>query len=178
MGADGIALLKEMERLNIILDATHLCDDSFWQALDNFNGHVWASHNNVRALVKHNRQFSDEQLKALIERGAVIGGALDAWMMVPGWKRGISSPKEMNCNLEALIDHLDHICQLAGNALHVGIGSDLDGAFGREQCPYDLETIADLQKFPSLLYKRGYSKEDIENIMHGNWLRFLRHAWR
>ena len=106
MGANGIALLKEMERLNIILDATHLCDDSFWQALDNFNGHVWASHNNVRALVKHNRQFSDEQIKALIERGAVIGGALDAWMMVPDWKRGISTPKEMNCNLETLIDHL------------------------------------------------------------------------
>jgi membrane dipeptidase len=178
MKAEGIALLKEMERLNIILDATHLCDDSFWQALDNFNGNVWASHNNVRELVQHNRQFSDEQIKALIERGAVIGGALDAWMMVPGWERGISSPKEMNCTLEILIDHLDHICQLAGNALHVGIGSDLDGAFGREQCPYDLETIADLQRFPSLLYKRGYSKEDAENIMHGNWLRFLRNAWK
>ncbi len=178
MTVNGIALLKEMERLNIILDATHLCDDSFWQALDNFNGHIWASHNNVRKLVNHNRQFSDEQLKALIERGAVIGGALDAWMMVPGWKRGISLPKEMNCNLEILIDHLDHICQLAGNALHAGIGSDLDGAFGKEQCPYDLETIADLQKFPSLLYKRGYSTEDVENIIHGNWLRFLRNAWK
>ena len=178
MGSEGKALLKEMERLNIILDATHLCDDSFWQALDNFNGHVGASHNNVRALVQHNRQFSDEQIKALIERGAVIGGVLDAWMMVPDWKLGISSPKEMNCNLEVLIDHLDHICQLAGNALHVGLGSDLDGAFGKEQCPYDLETIADLQKFESLLSKRGYSKEDVENIMHGNWLRFLRNAWK
>ena len=178
MGADGVALLKEMERLNIILDATHLCDDSFWQALDNFSGHVWASHNNARALVQHNRQFSDEQIKALIERGAVIGGVLDAWMMVPNWKLGISSPKEMNCNLERLIDHLDHICQLAGNAKHIGIGSDLDGAFGKEQCPYDLETIADLQKFPLLLSKRGYSKEDAENIMHGNWLRFLRNAWK
>jgi len=177
MGANGIALLKEMERLNIILDATHLCDDSFWQALDNFNGHVWASHNNVRALVPHNRQYSDEQLKALIDRGAVIGGVLDAWMLVPDWKIGTSSPKEMNCKLEVLVDHLDHICQLAGNALHVGVGSDLDGAYGREQCPYDLQTIVDLQKFPSLLSNRGYSKEDIENIMHGNWLRFLRHAW-
>ena len=177
MGAEGIALLKEMERLNIILDATHLCDDCFWQALKNFNGHVWASHNNVRALVHHNRQFSDEQVKALIERGAVIGGALDAWMMVPNWQRGISTPKEMNCNLEVLIDHIDHICQIAGNALHVGIGSDLDGAFGKEQCPYDLETIADLQKFIPLFYKRGYAKEDVENIMHGNWLRFLRNAW-
>jgi membrane dipeptidase len=177
MEAEGIALLKEMERLNIILDATHLCDDSFWQALDIFNGHIWASHNNVRALVPHNRQHSDEQIKALIERGAVIGGALDAWMMVPGWQRGISTPKEMNCGLEKLIDHLDHICQIAGNTLHVGIGSDLDGAFGREQCPYDLETIAGLQNFPSLLISRGYSTTDVENIMHGNWIRFLRNAW-
>lgn len=178
MGADGVALLKEMERLNIILDATHLCDDSFWQALDNFKGHVWASHNNARALVPHNRQFSDEQIRALIERGAVIGGVLDAWMLVPGWQMGISTPKEMNCKLETLIDHLDHICQLAGNALHVGMGSDLDGAYGREQCPHDVETIADLQKLPSLLLNRGYSKEDVENIMHGNWLRFLKNAWR
>ncbi len=178
MGANGIALLKEMERLNIILDATHLCDDSFWQALENFNGHVWASHNNVRALVNHNRQFSDDQLKALIERGAVIGGALDAWMMVPGWKRGSSLPKEMNCSLEVIINHMDYICQVAGNALHIGIGSDLDGAFGKEQCPFDLDTIADLQNLPSMFYKRGYSQEDVENIMHGNWLRFLRNAWK
>lgn len=171
-------LLAEMERLNIILDATHLCDDSFWDALDHFNGNVWASHNNCRALVNHNRQFSDEQLKELIARGAVIGAALDAWMMVPGWQRGVSTPKEMDCNLEVMIDHIDHICQIAGNANHVGIGSDLDGAFGREQCPYDLESIADLDKIPSLFGKRGYSKNDIENLMHGNWLRFLRKAWR
>ncbi len=177
MRSNGIALLKEMERLNIILDATHLCDDAFWQALDNFHGHVWASHNNVRALVNHNRQFSDEQIKALIERGAVIGGALDAWMMVPNWQRGISTPKEMNCNLEKIMDHYDHICQLAGNALHIGVGTDLDGGYGREQCPYDVETIADLQRLPSLFYERGYSKEDVENIMHGNWVRFLTKAW-
>jgi len=178
MNANGIELLQEMERLNIILDATHLCDDAFWQALDHFNGHVWASHNNVRALVNHNRQFSDDQLKALIERGAVIGGALDAWMMVPNWVRGQSTPKEMQVNLHKMIDHLDHICQLAGNTLHAGIGSDLDGAFGKEQCPYDLDTIADLQKLPDLLITRSYTNEDIENILHGNWIRFLRNAWK
>lgn len=177
MEIQGLELLKKMEELNIILDATHLCDDAFWQALEHFNGPVWASHNNCRALVNHNRQFSDEQIKALIDRHAVIGGAMDAWMMVPGWVRGESSPKEMNCDLEKLIDHFDHICQLAGNALHIGIGSDLDGAFGKEQSPYDLETITDLQKIPLLLKKRGYSDKDIENIMHGNWLRFLRTAW-
>ncbi len=177
MGPKGHELLKEMERLNIILDATHLCDDSFWEALDHFNGHVWASHNNCRALVNHNRQFSDDQIKALIERGAVIGGALDAWMMVPNWVRGKSTPQSMNCNLDVMIDHIDHICQLAGNTFHVGIGSDLDGAFGKEQCPYDLETIADLQKIPSLFKARGYSDADIQNLMSGNWLRFLRKAW-
>jgi len=177
MTALGHELLKEMERLNVILDATHLCDDSFWDALVRFNGHVWASHNNCRSLVNHNRQYSDEQIKALIDRGAIIGAALDAWMMVPNWQRGVSQPKEMNCNLEVMIDHIDHICQLAGNALHVGIGSDLDGAFGKEQCPYDLETIADLQKVPDLFRKRGYTDADVENLMNGNWLRFLKKAW-
>ena len=177
MGQPGRALLREMERLNIILDATHLCDDSFWEAMDHFHGHVWASHNNVRALVNHNRQFSDEQIKELIKRGAVIGGVMDAWMMVPEWIKKVSTPLSMDCGLEKLIDHMDHICQLAGNALHIAIGSDLDGAFGKEQSPYDIETIADLQKLPDLLAKRGYTPEDINNVLHGNWLRFLRKAW-
>ena len=178
LNQQGKALLKEMDQLNIILDATHLCDDAFWDAMNIFQGHVWASHNNCRTLVNHNRQFSDEQIKFLIERGAVIGAPMDAWMIVPGWNRGNSIPEQMNCNLEKEIDHIDHICQLAGNALHAGIGSDLDGGYGKEQCPYDIETIADLQKIPSLLSSRGYTTQDIQNIMHANWLRFLRNAWR
>jgi membrane dipeptidase len=178
LGDNGKLLLKEMERLNIILDATHLCDDSFWEAMDLFSGPVWASHNNVRALVNHNRQYSDEQIKELIKRGAVIGMAFDAWMMVPHWEKGKSMPKEMNCSLASIIEHIDHVCQLAGNTLHVGVGSDLDGAFGREQSPYDLETIADLQNLITLLEKHGYTTQDITNIMHGNWIRFLRNAWK
>lgn len=174
LGQNGRALLKRMEELGIILDATHLCDDSFWEAMDHFHGTVWASHNNVRALVNHNRQFSDEQIKELITRDAVIGGVLDTWMMVPNWIKGTSTPENMQCNLEKVIDHMDHICQLAGNANHIAIGSDLDGAFGKEQSPYDLETIADLQKIPVLLAKRGYSTDDILKVGHGNWLRILR----
>lgn len=176
LSQEGRALVKEIERLGLILDATHLCDDAFWDAMEIFNGKVWASHNNVRALVNHNRQFSDEMIKTLVGKGAVIGAALDAWMMVPNWVRQQSTPEGMNCSLEVSIDHIDHICQLAGNSLHVGIGTDLDGAFGKEQCPYDLETIADLQKLPEMFIRRGYSKEDIENIMHGNFLRFLQNA--
>jgi len=173
----GKDLLRKMEDLGIILDATHLCDNAFWDALEIFNGPVWASHNNCRALVNHNRQFSDEMIKALIDRGAVIGGAMDAWMVSSGWIRGKSTPKERNVTLETVIDHLDHICQIAGNADHIGIGSDLDGGFGSEQAPHDLSTIADLKIIPKMLEKRGYSDEDIQKVMSGNWLRFIRKAW-
>jgi membrane dipeptidase len=178
LGPRGRALLAEMDRLGIILDATHLSDDSFWEALDHFQGPVWASHNNCRALVPDTRQFSDEQIKVLVARGAVIGGALDAWMMVPGWIRGKTTPEAAGVTLEHLIDHIDHVCQLAGSALHSGIGTDLDGGFGREQSPRDLNTIADLARIPNLLAKRGYSQEDVQRIMSGNWLRFLERAWR
>jgi membrane dipeptidase len=178
LGKAGRELLKEMERLQIILDATHLCDDSFWEAMDHFHGPVWASHNNVRKIVDHNRQYSDEQIKELIQRGAVIGAVLDTWMIVPNWVKGVSTPEGMNCTLAKVVDHIDHICQLAGNTNHVAIGSDLDGAFGKEQSPADIETIADLSKFPALLSKRGYSPSDINNFMHGNWLTFLRKAWK
>jgi membrane dipeptidase len=178
VNAKGKALLKEMERLNIILDATHLCDESFRDAMDTFHGPVWASHHNCRALVNHNRQFSDDQLKELISRDAVIGAPMDAWMIVPNWTRGKSTPQDMGVTLERVVDHMDHICQLAGNANHIGIGSDLDGAFGKEQSPSDIDTIADLQNLRPILQKRGYSAFDIGNVFSGNWLRFLRKAWK
>ncbi|MFT3702396.1 MAG: membrane dipeptidase [Agriterribacter sp.] len=168
--AAGVSLLKEMDGLKMILDATHLCDEAFWDAMEIFKGPVWASHNNCRKLVNHNRQFSDDMIKVLIERGAVIGCPLDAWMMVPDWKRHISQPKQMNCSLETAVDHIDHICQIAGNTLHVGIGTDLDGGYGTEQSPYDLDTIGDIQRFAGLLEKRGYTEKDITNFMHGNWI--------
>ncbi len=178
MGPPGHELLREMERLGIILDVTHLCDDSFRDALDHFAGHLWASHSNSRTLVPHNRQFSDDHIRELIRRGAVIGVALDAWMLVAGWERGKTTPEGAGVTLETVANHIDHICQIAGNARHSVIGSDLDGAFGREQCPTDIHTIADLARLPKLLASRGYSGDDIRDIAHGNFIRFLRHAWR
>ncbi len=178
IGPKGRALLKEMENLNIILDATHLCDESFWEAMDHFKGAVWASHNNCRTLVPHNRQFSDEQIKVLIERDAVIGAAFDAWMLIPGWVRKQSTPQSTGVSMNHVVDHIDHVCQLAGNTLHAAIGTDLDGGFGKEQCPGDLETIAGLQAIPTILKQRGYSEEDIENIMYKNWIRFLENVWK
>jgi len=177
IGQKGKDLLREMENLSIILDVTHLCDDSFWEALDNFKGSVCASHNNCRSLVPHHRQFSDEQLKELFNRNAVIGVVFDAWMLTPNWNRGISTPKSENVSLESIANHVDHICQLSGNTHHIGIGSDLDGAFGKEQSPFDIDTIADIQNLVPILSKRGYTQEDINNIFSDNWLRFYRNAW-
>jgi len=177
LGEKGRALLREMERLSVILDASHLCEECFWESLDWFRGPVLASHSNCRVFVPHNRQFSDDQLRALIARGAVIGVALDAWMLVPGWVRGVSTPDGMGVGLRQVAENIDHICQLAGNARHAGIGSDLDGAFGTEQAPADLETIADLQRIPALLAERGYAAQDVESVCNGNFVRFLRDAW-
>jgi membrane dipeptidase len=171
----GPPLLAEMQRLGVTLDLTHCSDQAFWEALEHYEGLVLASHNNCRTLVPHQRQFSDEQLRAIFQRDGVIGAAFDAWMLQPGWVSGQSTNEAVTLN--TVVDHMDHVCQLAGNSRHAGIGTDLDGGYGREQSPCDLDTIADLQKLAGLLANRGYNDDDIAAIMHGNWLRLLRQAW-
>lgn len=170
----GSALLKEMQRVGMILDVTHLSDQCFDEAMDIYGGPVLASHHNNRTLTPNQRQLTDEQTKKLIARGAVIGHALDTWMMIPNWVRGET---KTFVPLEKIVDHIDRVCELAGNARHAAIGTDLDGGFGKEQSPGDLDTIADLQRIPDMLRKRGYKEADVEGIMHANWVRFFREAW-
>jgi membrane dipeptidase len=99
-------------------------------------------------------------------------------MLVPGWVRGETTPDRANVTLETVANHIDRICQIAGDARHCGIGSDLDGGFGREQCPSDVQTIADLARLPGVLAARGFSAETVHHIANGNFVRFLRNAWR
>lgn len=175
--SDGLILLKEIEKLNLILDVTHLTDQGFDQVMDNFQGPVWASHHNVRSIVPNQRQLCDRQIKTLIEKGAVIGGMLDCWAMDIRFIDTISDPWQLDIRMENLVDHWDHICQIAGNSLHIGIGSDLDGIFGTEQSPWDLNSISDLHKYQEILKRRGYTQTDINNIFSDNWLRFIKNAW-
>ena len=172
----GRELLRVMEKLGIILDLTHLADESFWEAAELFGGTVLASHNNCRSITPDQRQFSDDQIRLIVERDGVIGAAFDAWMMVPGWKRGAAENPPVV--LEDAVRHIDHICQLAGNTRHVAIGSDLDGGFGTEQSPRDLDTIADLQNLAPILHRHGYGEEDLRAIFHGNWMRLFSRAWQ
>jgi len=169
----GKELLMEMNQLDIQLDLTHLTDKGFFEALDIFQGPVIASHQNCRSIIPGERQFSDEQLRCILERDGIIGGALDTWMLYPNFQLNKDDPKELDIRMESLVDHFDYICQMAGNSEHIGFGSDLDGLFGLEQTPHDMNTIADLQKFGDILHDRGYLQKDIDNIFSGNWIRTL-----
>src|SRR5579859_2714500 len=173
-----LPLLREMDRLGVMLDLSHCSDSAFWQALAHYNGPVLASHNNCRALVPHQRQLSDEQIRAIIRRGGVIGVVMDVWMLRLGWV--VDKDDNLHQPQVALAEvtrHVDHICQIAGDAAHVAIGSDLDGGFGREASPCDLDTIADLQNVAGMLEQRGFDAADIAAVMHGNWLGLLQRAW-
>ncbi|MDQ3779619.1 MAG: membrane dipeptidase [Chloroflexota bacterium] len=169
--AKGRELLAVMDELGMILDVSHLTDESFHESLDRFAGPVVASHSNCRASVPGDRQLDDAMLGRLIERDAVIGAVMDAWMLEPGWVRGVTTNERVS--LENVVDQIDHVCQRAGNSRHAAIGTDLDGGYGIEQVPHDLDTIADVQKIPDLLRQRGYGEADVANIMHANWLRLL-----
>lgn len=172
----GIQLLNAMERSGMILDVTHLSDEAFWEAMSLYDGPLLASHHNCRALVPHQRQLSDEQIRALVQRGAVIGAAFDIWMLIPDWN--FSRSRNRDAAIATVAEHMDHVCQIAGDSLHAGIGSDLDGGFGRESSPFDLDTIADVQRLADALADRDFEDDDIANVMHNNWLRLLRRAWR
>jgi membrane dipeptidase len=170
LSVDAVPLLRKIAELGMTVDMTHLSDVAFWQVLERFPGRIHASHQNSRQICDWQRQFSDAQYRAIIERDGVIGIAFDAIMLQPGLVRGITEP---TVTLERAVDNIDLICQMAGNARHIGIGSDLDGGYGYEQTPADLKRIRDLQGLANILRRRGYAEEDVAAIFHGNWLRFF-----
>ena len=173
---DGRKLLAAMHDYNFILDLSHMDEASALESLDRYEGPIMSTHTNCAALMKGadtNRHITDRALRGLIERGGVNGVLpLNSFLKV-GWMRKSGSRRE-EVPLDGLIAHIDHICQLAGNADHAAIGSDFDGGFGVQSIPPELDSIADLQLIASKLIERGYSKSDAEKILGGNWLRFLR----
>ena len=168
-------LVDALQAHRIALDMTHLTEQAFWELLDLYDGPVAATHHNCRSLVPRQRQLTDKMIKAIAARDGVIGTACDVWMLDPDWDQ--SQPRgtqKTSATLESFADHMDHIAQLTGTVRHCGIGSDLDGGYGREQSPKDLDTIADLQKLAPILTRRGYTPADLDAIFSGNWLRFMR----
>ncbi len=174
LSLDAIELLKHCEQLGITIDVTHLSDVAFWQVIERFGGKIHASHQNARAICDWQRQFSDDQIKAVIDRGGVLGVALDIIMMQNGYVRGLSKNE---ATLEVAVDQICHVRDLAnGSVAHVGIGTDLDGVYGYEQTPADLNKYRDVQKLVSMLLARGFSEQQVQSVFYGNWLRFFDEA--
>ena len=172
---DGRKLLSVMEDHNFILDLSHMDEQAAIEALDIYRGPIVGTHGNCLSLMPNsnsNRHFSDRIIEGIIERDGVIGVVPFNSYLKVGWKVGENERTEVP--LRCVADHIDHICQIAGNALHTGIGSDLDGGFGLQSIPPEIDTVADLQKLESLLQARGYNKVDIENVFSGNWLTCLK----
>ena len=170
----GRELMVEMKHAGLILDVSHLAEGSFFDAMALFDGPVIASHSNCRAYVPTDRQLSDEMIRTLTKRGAVIGIVPYNKFLKPDWKKNESSKSEVT--LLDVVKHVKHVCTLAGDTLHVGIGSDFDGGFGEESIPAELHTVADLQKIGPALTNEHLSNADVRNVLGDNWLRFLRGA--
>ena len=173
-------LLAEMDKAGMMLDLTHASDASVREALELFSGRILASHQNCRALAPGERQFPDDQLQVIIDRDGIVGHSMDSWMVYPGgwddWGDIPTRPEVFareDVTLEHYADHVDHVCQLAGNTLHAAIGGDTDGQGGREGTPFGIDTVADYHELEPILDQRGYSSDDIDNIMWKNWKRFF-----
>ena len=164
---DGIALVKTLDKLGIIHDVSHLAEEAFRGLLDVTAGPVIASHSNCRAIVSGERQLSDDMIRAIVSRNGIIGiNFFDAFLLPP------DQPKR-RAHLEDVIAHINHICNLAGSAAHVGLGTDMDGGFGRDEIPVEIQTSADLPRLADALAAQGFGDDDIEGIMSHNWINFF-----
>jgi membrane dipeptidase len=171
-------LLEALGEAGIIVDVTHLTDQAHWELLDIYDGPIAASHHNCRTLTPGQRQLTDEMIRSIAERDGVIGTAFDAWMLDPNWQRQLPAyEQQTQATLATVADHIDYICQLLGTSRHCGIGTDLDGGFGTEQAPRDLNTIADLQKLVAIFKERGYDDASIHGICANNWINLFRRVW-
>ncbi len=174
--AEGRELISAMADMNFILDISHMDEAAALESLDRYEGAVMASHSNCAALMKgsdSNRHVPDRVIELLIERGGVIGSVPFNTFLKVGWSRKTGSRRE-EVPLDAYVAHIDHVCQIAGNSLHAGLGTDFDGGFGLQSIPSGLDSIGDMQLVAAKLIERGYTEEDAANILGGNWLRFLR----
>ncbi len=169
----GRALLPRMADIGMILDASHQSEQAFFESLDLFEGTIIASHSNCRAYVNTDRQLSDEMIKQIIARDGVIGAVIYNRFIRAGWEKGA---RKEDVTLADVVRHTQRICDIAGDALHVGIGSDFDGGYGMESIPAELNSVADLPRFIGALGAARFSDADIENFLGGNWVRLLKRA--
>lgn len=154
----GKQMVKELDRLGILIDVSHLSVQGFWELTELYEKPLIASHSNAYELCGHPRNLSNEQIAALIGRGGQIG-----LTFVPFFVQS-AGPADIG----GLLRHLDHVCSLGGER-HVGFGSDFDGI---EEWVVGLEHAGRYENMIEALCKH-YSEEQVQRFLHGNWRRFL-----
>lgn len=167
----GYELMEQLAGYNAILDVSHMAEKSFYDAIDAYEGIVVASHSNPRKFRNTDRHLTDDMILRLAERDGVMGVVLFNRFLSETWTP--SDPNE-RVTLATVVSAIDHVCQLTGSSAHVGIGSDFDGGFGADSIPDELETTGDLHLIGKALADKGYSTDDVNAIMGGNFLRKLR----
>lgn len=167
LSADGRALLARMYALGVVHDLAHLSQRATEEALE-LPGRVIASHSNCRALLGgvNERHITDETIRAIAERGGVIGLNLFGKFLRPDMKPG------ERATIEDAVRHVEHVVQLVGHARAVGLGSDVDGGFSASMLPEGIDEPRDLWKLAEALAARGWSDADVEGFAWGNWARF------
>ena len=175
-------LYKAMRETGMILDITHMADQAVWESFDLWDGPIMASHCTCRSIVPGQRHLTDDMIRELIRRDGIIGLVFCQLFIDPAirWEHPPSRTTYVpKYSMEGLIPHVEHIANLAnGSHANIAIGTDMDGGFGAELTPTDVNTIADLQKFRTVLREAGLGDDDVNGILHGNAIRFLRHAWK
>ncbi len=167
--AEGVELVGHLDRHGIIHDASHLAEQSFWQLLDRSAGPVMASHSNCRAIVPTDRQLSDDMARAIFARGGVVGiNFFDKFLLPP------AQYKKRRATLADVATHVRHLCDLAGDAAHVGLGTDMDGGLGRDEIPVEITTSGDLPRAADALSAAGFDDAAVAGVMGGNWDRYFR----
>ena len=168
---DGVKLAQALDRVGMIHDLSHLAEESYWQLLDQTEGPVMASHSNCQSIVPTDRQLSDRMIRAAAGRGGVIGMNLYHKFLLPPDEFG-----KRASNLADVVLHIRHICDVLGDASHIGLGTDMDGGFGRNEIPEEIKTSADLPRLADALAEANYSDQDVHGILGGNWIEFFRRS--
>lgn len=155
----GRKVVKEMNKVGMMIDVSHVSEGTFWDVMKLSKDPVFASHSSVRALCDHDRNLTDDQLRALAKNGGVIQ------ICIYG---GYLNENEKEASVDDVVRHIDHAVKVAGID-HVGIGSDFDGGGGVLGCKGDNDMINITVK----LIEKGYSEEDIRKIWGGNFFRVM-----
>lgn len=163
-------LLGAMEEASLILDISSMDEAAIRESERLFRGCIIASHANLRRFVPHPRHLPDDFIRLIADRGGVLGLMPSAPGLDPRWK---DHRQRGRVGLRSWVEQVDAVCQITGNAEHVGLGSNFDGGGGAESAPYELESVGDLPRLRDHLLAYGFSEGEAQKVMGGNWIRVL-----